>query len=115
MRLVLPIRVRFHGGQTTVQTGARPTARPDRTLIKALRQAHAMVAPDEAGQPVLDAAPDTPWRRRLVRLAFLAPDLQRAILAGRQPPNLTLTRLMDGSLPLLWSEQAEMLGIAPAD
>ena len=92
--------------------GADPTAKPDPTLIKALRPAQAMVGRDEAGQPLFDAAPDTPWRRRLVRLAFLAPELQHAILDGRQPADPTLARLMDGSLPLLWSEQARVLGIA---
>jgi len=44
-----------------------------------------------------------------VQLAFLAPDLQRAILAGRQPPGLTLERLVRSTMPMLWSEQAAML------
>ena len=112
MRLVLPVRVRFHGGRMTIATGARPTGTPDATLVRALRAAHAMIARDEGGRPVLDAAPETPYRRRLVRLAFLAPELQQAVLAGRQPPELTLARLMDASLPLLWSEQASSLGLA---
>jgi hypothetical protein len=78
-------------------------------LIKALRAAHAMLDTDAAGLPTLDAAPASPYRRRLVRLAFLAPELQRAILAGQQPPGLTLESLMHAPMPMLWSEQADMI------
>ena len=43
---------------------------------------------------------------RTIRLAFLAPDIVEAILSGRQPADLTLTRLKRlGDLPLSWSEQ----------
>ena len=55
---------------------------------------------------MLEAIPASPYRRRLLRLAFLAPELQRAILAGRQPPGLTLKKLLEQRLPLLWSDQA---------
>jgi len=110
LRLAIPIRARFHGGRTAITAGADPAARPDATLVRALRAAHAMVVRDSAGNPMVEAAPESPYRRRLVRLAFLAPDLQRAILAGRQPPGLSLARLMEGRMPLLWSEQAELLG-----
>ena len=45
----------------------------------------------------------------ILRCAFLAPDLVEAILQGRQPPELTLDRLLD-DLPLDWAEQREALG-----
>ena len=70
-----------------------------------------MVAQDSSGLPVLDAAPASPYRRRLVRLAFLALDLQRAILAGRQPADLTLAQLIQGPVPLSWIEQARIFGV----
>jgi hypothetical protein len=38
--------------------------------------------------------------RRLVDLAFLSPDLAEAILQGRQPVELTATRLIELDLPL---------------
>ena len=50
---------------------------------------------------------------RTARLAYLAPDIVRAIVDGRQPRSLnarTLARL--GSLPLSWSDQRRMLGFA---
>ena len=61
---------------------------------------------DDAGLPALTVAPNTPHRRRLVRLAFLAPDIQRAIIEGRQSAGLTLAQLLKGTIPLDWSQQA---------
>jgi hypothetical protein len=110
MRLVLPCHLSTRRGRTEIAPGPRTGPRHDQTLIRALRQAHALVDRDRTGLPTLEAAPDTPHRNRLVRLAFLAPDLQRAILAGQQPSGLTLARLLDGRMPLTWQEQREMFG-----
>ncbi len=50
---------------------------------------------------------------RLLRLAWLAPDITQAILDGRHPPALTAVTLMRGSLlPLDWPAQREALGFA---
>ena len=50
---------------------------------------------------------------RLVRLSFLAPDITKAIVEGRQPPGLTARRLMrDIILPLEWGEQRTALGLS---
>jgi len=43
---------------------------------------------------------------RILRYAFLAPDLVEAILHGRQPPALTLERLLH-DLPNSWAAQRE--------
>ena len=47
--------------------------------------------------------------RRLVGLAFLSPELVEAILQGRQPVELTATRLTELDLPLDWTEQRRLL------
>jgi DNA invertase Pin-like site-specific DNA recombinase len=47
--------------------------------------------------------------RRLVSLAFLSPQLVEAILQGRQPVELTTTRLTEFDLPLDWIEQHKLL------
>src|SRR6516162_4426510 len=47
--------------------------------------------------------------RRLVGLAFLSPQLVEAILHGRQPAELTATRLTELDLPLNWAEQDRLL------
>ena len=109
-RLHLPLVRRR--GQTWVLKGQSSGHMPDPVLVRALRSAHAMLHYDDAGLPALTAAPDTPHRRRLVRLAFLAPEIQRAIVEGRQSAGLTLSRLLKGPIPLDWSQQAAQFGIA---
>ena len=109
LRLTLPVRMSLRGGRTWIVGSNRPTSQPDPVLIKALRAAHAMLSTDAAGLPTLDVAPRSPYRRRLVRLAFLSPKLQRDILAGRQPPGLTLENLIRSPMPTLWSEQDALL------
>ena len=47
--------------------------------------------------------------RRLVGLAFLSPQLVEALLQGRQPVELTATRLTELDLPLDWAEQHRLL------
>ena len=49
--------------------------------------------------------------RRLVRLAFLSPQLVEAILQGRQPVELSATRLTQVDLPLHWTEQHKIFAI----
>jgi hypothetical protein len=46
---------------------------------------------------------------RILRLAYLAPDIIEAILAGRQPCELTLACLLMTELPLDWHAQREAL------
>ena len=50
----------------------------------------------------------------LIRLSYLAPDIVRALLEGRQPIELTPTQLLRLSkdLPHDWSEQRHVLGFA---
>ena len=52
---------------------------------------------------------------RLLRLTFLAPDIVTAIVGGRQPIELTASRLMnDTRLPLEWQAQGDLPGVAEA-
>jgi DNA invertase Pin-like site-specific DNA recombinase len=50
--------------------------------------------------------------RRLLRLAYLAPDIVEAVVEGRQPHSLTVRRLLQG-IPCSWSEQRRAFGLAP--
>jgi site-specific DNA recombinase len=47
--------------------------------------------------------------RRLVDLTFLSPELVEVILQGRQPVELTATRLTELDLPLDWTDQRSLL------
>ncbi len=110
LRLVCPIGLHRRGGRTDVTATSKDGPRSDPTLVRALRAAHAMVARDANGLPRIEAAPASPHQRRLVRLAFLSPDLQQCILDGRQPQGLTLARLIDTEIPLSWEAQERMFG-----
>jgi DNA invertase Pin-like site-specific DNA recombinase len=47
--------------------------------------------------------------RRLLRVAYLAPDIVEAIIEGRQPRTLTVRRLLRG-IPLSWPDQRATFG-----
>lgn len=49
---------------------------------------------------------------RLLRLTYLAPDIQTAIMDGTHPPDLTAHRLIYAPLPLDWPQQRQILGFA---
>ncbi len=48
---------------------------------------------------------------RLVRIAWLAPDIVRIILKDKQPASLTAATLMKLELPADWNHQRRVLGI----
>ena len=122
LRLVLPVRMKLHGGRTwMVEPDGKPqlpASRPDPVLIRALRSAHEVAARvgltgsrTRTGRSALrDASLGTRYERRLCALAFLAPDIQAAILAGRQPAMLNRQRLLDSDIPLGWAEQRSAFG-----
>lgn len=58
-----------------------------------------------AGEIAAAKSPDNKHRRQVSRLAFLAPDLQRQILAGEHPRSLKLRTLLKNELPLAWADQ----------
>jgi hypothetical protein len=49
--------------------------------------------------------------REMIQIAFLAPDILAAIVAGRQPRRLELQALRGDMLPLSWAAQRERLGV----
>ncbi len=107
----MPATILRRGGATVITVSSTPGPKPDPILIHALRRAHAMLQRDTKGRPLLKASPDSPYRRKLIRLAFLAPSIQAAILHGQQPASLTLAKLMATDIPLDWAEQTRQFGI----
>ena len=71
-----------------------------RTWAAALRQGEYADTAEIAGKCGLSEA----YVRRILRLAFLAPDIVEAIAEGRQPRGLTLHRLLC-PVPFAWAEQ----------
>jgi DNA invertase Pin-like site-specific DNA recombinase len=93
--------------------------RHDSNLIGLVARAHSWFEELKAGEITsIDALAarekiDAGDVSRFLGLAFLAPDLVKAILEGRQPIELTAERLKRlAPLPPLWSEQRVALGFA---
>ena len=95
----------------------RGTARPDPALIKAVARARGWFddlvtgRAKSFGEIAKAEGLTCRYVRHLMSLAFVAPDIVAAILAGTQPIDLTaetLTKRTD--LPLGWREQKELLG-----
>ena len=108
--VLLPTRFAKRGGKQKIVAAASRPPQPDPILISALRKAHAMLR-TERGMPVMETSPDSPYDRNILRLAFLAPDIQRAILDGRHPLHLNLERIKKTTIPLAWTEQRQALGL----
>jgi site-specific DNA recombinase len=118
VRVTIPCRLKFHGGRIlATNADGRPLdtmARRDPTLVKALKMAHGLLA--EIGdapmaaphQAVLRASPPGPYERSLLRMAFLAPDLQAQILEGRQPRGLNLQWFLAAEIQPAWADQRRM-------
>ena len=101
----LPASLGSRSVRATIRPTTTPAGRRDPVLIKALRTAHAMIELTRNGAPIIEAVPSPRYQRRLLRLAFLSPDIQRAILAGRQPAGLRLEDLVRNDVPTDWNEQ----------
>jgi DNA invertase Pin-like site-specific DNA recombinase len=117
--ITIPGKLRLRGGRTQLSMPAGAQAsrpRHDRTLIAALRRAHAELRNHgihlRASDGTLEQARgiDDPRLRRIATLAFLAPDIQKAILEGRQPPGLTLADLLGVPRVCAWVTQKTKLG-----
>jgi hypothetical protein len=116
-----PMTIRRRGVEMRlVIAGNRaPALRADSALLKAVARARQWSEDLLAGraQSVAEIAErervGSRYVRRLLRLAFLAPEIVEAIAAGDQPPELTAEALAERiDLPLLWTAQAKAVGIA---
>ena len=91
--------------------------RPNATLIKALTRAYKWkerlftgAAPSTSAIAKEEGVTER-YVSRIMRLAFLAPDIVEAILDGYQSTDLELERLMKG-IPISWNEQRRALGFS---
>ena len=90
--------------------------RIDHELIRALARARSWMGMLQQGE-YADTAEiaqhhdlSEPHVRRLLRFAYLAPDIVEAIVEGRQPRTLTVKLLLRG-IPLDWSDQHAAFGL----
>jgi hypothetical protein len=119
--IALSIETRLHRGglaMKLVSDRIDAPSQPDPTLIRLLVRAHAMRRQLEGagGRTSLEACAEAvgvtaSYFTRVVRLAYLAPDITVAILDGRQPAGADCRSLVQHSrLPLVWDDQRQALG-----
>jgi hypothetical protein len=88
--------------------------RPDETLIRALARAHRWkwMLEDTAYRSAAEIAEAEKVTRsfvnRMLRLTLLAPNIQEAIIDGRQPKGMQLEELT-GLMPSGWDEQRQRI------
>jgi hypothetical protein len=102
-----------------IKGNGAPAPRADSAFLKAVARARRWSEDLLAGraQSVAQIAErervGSHYVRRLLRLAFLAPEIVEAIAAGDQPPELTAEALAERiDIPLFWTAQANAVGIA---
>ncbi|WP_425992998.1 recombinase family protein [Brevundimonas sp. TWP2-3-2] len=116
--LTIPVRMVKRGGAKVAigpdgQSAIR-TTKTDPALSAALIRAEAWKRQLLSGEvaslkEIARAENVTPaYARRVIRTAFLAPDLKAAILDGRQPMGLTLEALVRTEMPLDWEDQRRL-------
>ncbi|WP_426034880.1 recombinase family protein [Brevundimonas sp. DC300-4] len=105
-------RMQFRGGKIHITAGGVLPFRFDPVLARGLRKAHAILDASTDAHGYVSKTPDDAYERILIRMAFLAPDLQGAIIAGTQPAGLTLEALRYRPLPLCWDDQHQALATA---
>jgi hypothetical protein len=112
LSLVGEFTLRRRGVEAKLVLASTPSAL-DRTLLKTVALGWAWFEEIKAGatmQAIANRAGVTQRRvANLVNLAFLAPDIVRSIVEGRQPPTLTADRLIKSRHRMLWSEQRAWL------
>ena len=119
----VPVTIRWRPGRRTVLTPVSqqgdtvmPT-RADPVLVKALARAFRYQRMLDVGRYAsiseLAAAEklESGYLGSLLRLTLLAPDIVEYILDGRQPPGLSLPRLLE-PFPLAWDEQRSVVADA---
>ena len=108
LRILAPFRLRRRGVETKLVLG-NPTKSVDRTLLRNIANALSWLDRIKAGKTYEEIATEdaipTDRVRKAIRYAFLAPDIVRAIVEGRQPVGLTSSYLLHHPLPDDWEKQ----------
>lgn len=113
LQVASPFSLRRRGVETRIVAGQVISA-PDQVLERTLAEAHVWARELRAGVSLIEIARKTghskPYLRARLHLVFLAPRVQVAILDGRQPADLCVSRIIREDLSMDRSEQARMSG-----
>jgi hypothetical protein len=115
--LTIPFQLRRRGVEAKLIVGneiANPTVDPklEETIRNASRWLMLITTGEATSVDAIAEFDGLPASEisRVLPLAFLAPDITKAILSGRQPVDLTAERLKRiGKLPACWNEQRRVL------
>ncbi len=121
--LTVSVALRRAGKEMTMVLETDPAATPtaDPAMLRLILRARAMwekVQRSEVaglGELAMQEGVSGSYASRIIRLAFLAPDMLSAIMEGRQPKELTAVRLLQEccrGLPVEWQEQRSLLGFS---
>jgi site-specific DNA recombinase len=103
-----------------INSGASASGQTDQALLRVVARAHCWFDDLVSGRSMVEIARRNgvgkQYVSRLMRLAFLAPEMVERIVAGRQPPELTAQALRTGrfDIPVDWAAQKRALGFAQA-
>ena len=115
--MTLPFQLRRRGVEAKLIVGNEtPNPTIDPKLVETVQNANRWLTLLTTGEATsvdaiaeIDGLPASEISR-VLPLAFLAPDITKAILTGKQPVELTAKRLKRvGKLPACWSEQCQLL------
>ncbi len=118
LTLTVPARLRRAGLETRLLiegAGGGTRGEPDRSLLRLIALAYRYnQAFTGGGRSISEMANEAGVARsyftRILRLSFLAPEITRAILQGRQPRGLTAIKLTaDTRIPIAWEAQRTTL------
>ncbi|MCU9849535.1 recombinase family protein [Defluviimonas sp. WL0024] len=108
----VPFQLRKRGVETKLVLAGAPASRDD-TLIRNIARAHHWYGQIRAGRSFEEiAADDNVSKRRvqqMIDLAFLAPEIVRDVLDGKQPLGFTSDWCKTHVLPSDWSDQRRVI------
>ncbi|GAD48590.1 hypothetical protein NT2_04_00010 [Caenibius tardaugens NBRC 16725] len=117
MSIPRPARKPFREAKLRID-GSEKGKEPNRPLIDLLAQARevqqlVMASPELALHQL--AKRERRCRKqltKLLRISYLCPRIVEAILEGTQPMAITRMHLLEMELPIIWTQQEELFGLA---
>lgn len=113
LSITAPFQFRKRGVESKLIVGNQEEAIDrDELLIKNIAKAHAWYQKIKRGVTIQEIADkestSTAMVRQRINLAFIAPDIVRQIVDGKQPTGLTLDYLLRHNIPSNWNAQREL-------
>jgi len=119
--LVVPARLKRTGMEMTLlvqgSLSSEPPRKHDRTLQRLIAQARQLsdLVMNSKEKPIrqlaVEAGVSPSYFTRVFRLSFLAPEITKAIVQGRQPSEVSAIKLLAvGRFPSAWLDQRRQLG-----